>query len=70
VEMVKDRGTREPDADFVDRLMGETQRRGLITVSCGVYHNVLRHLVPLVITDDQLDEGLDVLTASALAARQ
>ncbi len=68
VEMVRDRGTREPDADYVDRLMAETQRRGLITVSCGLYHNVLRHLVPLVITDEQLDEGLDVLTASALAA--
>jgi 4-aminobutyrate aminotransferase-like enzyme len=29
---------------------------------------VLRHLVPLVITDDQLEEGLDVLADSALAA--
>jgi 4-aminobutyrate aminotransferase/(S)-3-amino-2-methylpropionate transaminase len=69
VEMVKDRATREPDPDYVSRLMAETQRRGLITVSCGVYHNVLRHLVPLVITDEQLDEGLDVLAESALAAR-
>jgi 4-aminobutyrate aminotransferase/(S)-3-amino-2-methylpropionate transaminase len=69
VEMVKDRGTREPDPDYVGRLMDETQRRGLITVSCGVYHNVIRHLVPLVITDEQLDEALDVLTDSALAAR-
>ena len=69
VEMVKDRATREPDPDYVSRLMAETQRRGLITVSCGVYHNVVRHLVPLVITDEQLDEGLDVLAESALAAR-
>ena len=43
--------------------------RGLITVSCGVYHNVLRHMPPLVITDEQLDEALDVLADSALAAR-
>jgi 4-aminobutyrate aminotransferase/(S)-3-amino-2-methylpropionate transaminase len=49
--------------------MTEAQGRGLITVSCGVYHNVLRHLPPLVITDEQLDEGLDVLADSALAAR-
>jgi len=69
VEMVKDRATREPDPDYVGRLMAETQRRGLISVSCGVYHNVLRHLVPLVITDEQLEEGLDVLAGSALAAR-
>ena len=68
VEMVKSRETREPDGDYVGRLMRETQKRGLITVSCGVYHNVLRHLVPLVITDDQLSEALDVLADSAVAA--
>ena len=69
VEMVSDRGTKEPGGGYLERLLGETQRRGLITVSCGVYHNVLRHLPPLVITDEQLDEALDVLADSALAAR-
>jgi len=69
VEMVKDRGSKEPDGDYVGRLMAETQKRGLITVGCGMYHNVLRHLVPLVITDEQLDESLDVLAESAVAAR-
>lgn len=68
VEMVKDRDSREPDPDFIGRLMSETQRRGLITVSCGMYHNVLRHMAPLVITDDQLGEALDVLGDSAVAA--
>ena len=69
VEMVSDRGSKDPDGAYVGRLMAETQRRGLITVSCGLYHNVLRHLPPLVITDEQLDEALDVLADSALAAR-
>ncbi len=69
VEMVKDRASKEPDGDYVGRLMTQTQRRGLITVGCGIYHNVLRHLVPLVITDEQLDESLDVLAESAVAAR-
>ncbi|MGQ0669932.1 MAG: 4-aminobutyrate--2-oxoglutarate transaminase [Actinomycetota bacterium] len=69
VEMVKDRGTREPAGDYLSAFMQETQRRGVVTVSCGIYHNVLRHLVPLVITDDQLDEALDVLAESAVAAR-
>jgi 4-aminobutyrate aminotransferase / (S)-3-amino-2-methylpropionate transaminase / 5-aminovalerate transaminase len=68
VEMVKSRETREPDADYIGRLMRETQKRGLITVSCGLYHNVLRHMAPLVITDDQLSEALDVLGDSAVAA--
>ena len=69
VEMVRDRGTKEPDGDYVGRLMAGAMSRGLITVSCGVYHNVLRHLPPLVITDQQLDEALDVLSDAALAAR-
>ena len=69
VEMVTDRETKEPDGAFVGRLMTEAQKRGLITVSCGAYHNVLRHLPPLVITDEQLDEALDVLADAALAAR-
>lgn len=69
VEMVADLQTKEPAADFLGRLMRETQVRGVVTVSCGIYHNVLRHLVPLVMTDEQLDEALDVLAESALATR-
>ena len=69
VEMVVDRDTKEPNGAYLSVFMRETQRRGVVTVSCGIYHNVLRHLVPLVITDEQLDEALDVLAVSALAAR-
>ncbi|MDP9296986.1 MAG: 4-aminobutyrate--2-oxoglutarate transaminase [Actinomycetota bacterium] len=69
VEMVRDRDSREPAGEYLSAFMGETQKRGVVTVSCGIYHNVLRHLLPLVITDDQLDEALDVLADSAVAAR-
>jgi 4-aminobutyrate aminotransferase/(S)-3-amino-2-methylpropionate transaminase len=69
VELVRDRETREPHPDLLGRLMRETQRRGLITVGCGLYHNVLRHMPSLAITDEQLDEALDVLADSILAAR-
>jgi 4-aminobutyrate aminotransferase/(S)-3-amino-2-methylpropionate transaminase len=65
VEFVKDRETREPDEAFVGRLIGEAMRNGVVAVTCGPYHNVLRHLMPLVITDEELDEGLDVLAAAA-----
>ncbi|MCA1834485.1 MAG: 4-aminobutyrate--2-oxoglutarate transaminase [Actinobacteria bacterium] len=69
VEFVTDRETREPNGGYVSAFMSEATRRGVVTVSCGAYHNVLRHLVPLVITDEQLDEGLDILSEAALAAR-
>ncbi|MDP9342577.1 MAG: 4-aminobutyrate--2-oxoglutarate transaminase [Actinomycetota bacterium] len=70
VEFVKDRGTREPNGGYLSALIGEAMKRGVVSVSCGPYHNVLRHLVPLVITDEQLDEGLDVLADAAVAARK
>jgi 4-aminobutyrate aminotransferase / (S)-3-amino-2-methylpropionate transaminase / 5-aminovalerate transaminase len=69
IEFVTDRDTREPDGDLVGRLMAETAKRGVLTVPCGPDHNVLRHLLPLVITDEELEEGLDVLAESAEAAR-
>jgi 4-aminobutyrate aminotransferase/(S)-3-amino-2-methylpropionate transaminase len=66
VEFVKDRDSKEPDEDFTGALIGEAMRGGVIAVSCGPYHNVLRHLVPLVITDEELDEALDVLADAAI----
>jgi 4-aminobutyrate aminotransferase/(S)-3-amino-2-methylpropionate transaminase len=69
VEMVRDRASKRPAGEYLSAFMRETQKRGVVTVSCGIYHNVLRHLLPLVITDEQLEEALDVLAESAVAAR-
>ena len=69
VEMVRDRDSKEPAGEYLSAFMKETQKRGVVTVSCGIYHNVLRHLLPLVITDEQLEEALGVLADSAVAAR-
>ncbi len=35
--------------------------RGVLVLSAGVYGNCIRFLAPLVVTDDQLDEALEVL---------
>jgi 4-aminobutyrate aminotransferase / (S)-3-amino-2-methylpropionate transaminase / 5-aminovalerate transaminase len=40
----------------------------LILLSCGLYGNVVRILVPLVISDDDLDRGLEILEESLVAA--
>ncbi|HCO03608.1 MAG TPA: 4-aminobutyrate--2-oxoglutarate transaminase, partial [Actinobacteria bacterium] len=68
VEFVKDRETREPNEEFLGAVVGGAMKRGLITVSCGIYHNVLRHLMPLVITDAELNEALDILADVATVA--
>jgi 4-aminobutyrate aminotransferase/(S)-3-amino-2-methylpropionate transaminase len=69
VEFVKDRGTKEPNGDFLSAVIGGATQRGVVTVSCGAYHNVLRHLVPLVISDAELEEGLDLVGEAVVAAR-
>jgi len=70
VEFVADRETKRPAPAYLDALMRETISRGVVTVGCGIYHNVLRHLIPLVISDDDLEEGLEVLAEAAVAARR
>jgi 4-aminobutyrate aminotransferase/(S)-3-amino-2-methylpropionate transaminase len=69
VEFVKDRETKEPNGEYLSALINGAAQRGVVTVSCGPYHNVLRHLVPLVISDTELDEGLDILSDVALECR-
>jgi 4-aminobutyrate aminotransferase / (S)-3-amino-2-methylpropionate transaminase / 5-aminovalerate transaminase len=69
VEFVKDRDSKEPNHDMVSRITAETTSRGVVSVSCGIYKSVLRHLMPLVITDEQLAEGLDVMIDTASTAR-
>jgi 4-aminobutyrate aminotransferase/(S)-3-amino-2-methylpropionate transaminase len=36
---------------------------GLMTITAGTNNNIMRILVPLVVTDEQFDEGLDVIEA-------
>jgi 4-aminobutyrate aminotransferase/(S)-3-amino-2-methylpropionate transaminase len=60
VELVKP-GTLEPDAELTKALCAGAHAAGVIVLSCGTYGNVLRFLPPLAISDDLLNEGLDIL---------
>jgi 4-aminobutyrate aminotransferase/(S)-3-amino-2-methylpropionate transaminase len=66
LELVRDRATREPAKEETAALSKACYERGLVTITAGTYGNVVRTLMPLVITDEELAEGLDVLE-SALA---
>jgi 4-aminobutyrate aminotransferase/(S)-3-amino-2-methylpropionate transaminase len=68
LELVRDPVTREPDADAVKAISRYAYEHGLLTISAGTFGNILRLLMPLVITDEQFEEGLDVLEAAAAAA--
>ena len=67
IELVRNRETREPADAETKEIAHYCYEHGLITITAGTYNNVLRILVPLVISDEQLEEGLGVMEA-ALAA--
>ncbi|HWK05206.1 MAG TPA: aspartate aminotransferase family protein [Puia sp.] len=69
VEFVKDRDTREPDADLTLKVIKDAVAHGLILIRAGLYSNCIRLLPPIVITDDQLLEGLAVLEAAIARAQ-
>jgi len=64
MELVRDRGTKEPADKETAGILAAAREKGLIVLRCGVHHNVVRTLMPLTIPDDQLEEGLDILGAS------
>jgi 4-aminobutyrate aminotransferase len=68
IELVADRETKEPAADFTTRTTTAARERGLILLSCGTLGNVIRILVPLVISDDDLARGLEILEESLVEA--
>ena len=61
VEFVKDQEIKEPATEFVGKLIGECASKGLLIENAGTYGNVIRFLAPLVITDEQLEAGLDIM---------
>ena len=61
MELVKDRETKEPAEEETKLVIKKCYENGLILLKAGTYNNIVRTLVPLVITDDQLEEGLSIL---------
>jgi 4-aminobutyrate aminotransferase / (S)-3-amino-2-methylpropionate transaminase / 5-aminovalerate transaminase len=66
LELVRPGATREPAKEETDKVLRQCLENGLILVSAGSYGNVIRLLMPLVITDEQFDEGLRVLESALM----
>ena len=66
-EFVTDKASKTPDAALTAAIIQECARNGLMVESAGTYSNVIRFLAPLVMTDEQLECGLDILE-KAIAA--
>ena len=68
IELVRDRETKEPAPELTTSVVDHAAARGLLLLKAGVYANVIRVLLPLVIADVELDEALDVWEESLEAA--
>lgn len=61
IEFVKDNDPAQPHTELCDQIVKGCAAEGLILLSAGTFKNVIRILSPLVITDEQLERGLDIL---------
>jgi 4-aminobutyrate aminotransferase len=68
MELVTDSDSKRPAADLAKRTTELAREHGLILLSCGLYSNVLRVLVPIVAEEREVEEGLEILEASLVEA--
>jgi 4-aminobutyrate aminotransferase/(S)-3-amino-2-methylpropionate transaminase len=61
-------GTKTPNASAAKAIVNYCNQQGVVVLACGTYGNVIRLLPALVISDEQLADGLDVLSAAVRAA--
>ncbi len=64
MELVVDRNTKEPASSLTKRLIELCRDKGLLMISAGTYSNIIRPLMPLVISDKDLERGLSIIDES------
>jgi 4-aminobutyrate aminotransferase / (S)-3-amino-2-methylpropionate transaminase / 5-aminovalerate transaminase len=64
LELVHDPDAKTPAPDLASQTTANARERGLMLLSCGLYGNVLRILVPFVATDEDLDRGIAIMEES------
>ena len=69
-EIVKPDGSRVPDAETTKQITRYCYQHGVLLITAGSYSNIVRLLMPLVITNEQMDEALDIIESALLALRQ
>jgi 4-aminobutyrate aminotransferase/(S)-3-amino-2-methylpropionate transaminase len=70
LELVRPGTNREPAKEETEQVLRYCLEHGLILISAGTYGNVVRLLMPLVTTDEQFDEGLNVLEGALMSVSE
>ena len=68
IEFVKHNDTSQPNTALCAEIVQRCSDDGLIIISAGIEKNIIRILSPLVITDEQLERGLDILESAITSA--
>jgi 4-aminobutyrate aminotransferase/(S)-3-amino-2-methylpropionate transaminase len=68
LELVEDRESKAPAAALASATTAAAREHGLVLLSCGIHGNVIRILFPLVISDDDLEQGLEILERALVDA--
>jgi 4-aminobutyrate aminotransferase/(S)-3-amino-2-methylpropionate transaminase len=68
VEFVKDPATKEPFPEAVKQITKACFKKGIIILEAGIFDNVIRFLMPLVITDAQMAQAMDIFEAACAEA--
>ncbi|TGN05886.1 4-aminobutyrate--2-oxoglutarate transaminase [Leptospira bandrabouensis] len=63
-ELVENGDANKPSADLAKKLTAKALEHGLVLLSCGVYGNVIRILVPITAEESVVKEGLSIITKS------
>ena len=64
IDLVSDKAKHTPNADLAAALCKRAREKGLILLSCGLYGNTIRFLMPVTIEDEVLEEGLAIVEES------
>ncbi len=67
VELVKDRETREPAGELGEALTAACADRGLLLLTCGPSHNIMRWIPPVDVNRDEVEESLGIFQEALLA---
>lgn len=68
IEIVKDRKTKEPGTELTAKIQTEACKNGVLSMKAGLWDNVIRCLVPLVVSEDLLHQGMDALERAIASA--
>ena len=60
VEMVRDRGSKEPDGDLATALVARCAELGLLVLSCGLAHQVVRWIAPIDASAAEISEAVEI----------